>query len=224
MNSIKNTGIEMNRKYSVQAFKRMCQVLKERNIDNVAFQDKIGVRSQHWTNWAKNGLPSSRYFIIADLLEVNAEWLVKGTGDKYKTEGANENERKSKVPMIAFNQVRAWIESDHVDIKEYMSECPVKHTDRAFAMRVVNDSMTSSFPGMRSYLVGCIIYVDPGVQVISGCRVIVGIKDSIDSRFREYLVDGGEQYLKPLNQQYPTQEMTDESITYGVVIGMYMPE
>jgi SOS-response transcriptional repressor LexA len=175
-------------------------------------------------NWIKGGLPSSRHFIVADALGVNVEWLVKGTGDKFKNQEANDYERKSKVPMIAFNQVRAWIDSDHVDIKEYMSECPVKHTDRSFAMRAVNDSMTSSFPGMRSYPVGCIIYVDPGVQVKSGCRVIVGIKDSIDSRFREYLVDGGQQYLKPLNQQYPTQEMTDESIIYGVVLGMYMPE
>jgi SOS-response transcriptional repressor LexA len=224
MNSNKNKDKKMNSKYKHDAFNRTLQLLREQEIDIVTFRSRIGASSQTWVNWGNDGLPYSKHFVVADSLGVNVEWLVKGTGDKFKSTEENDNERKSKVPMIGFSQVKSWTESKPVEIKEYMPECPVKHTDRTFALRVVNDSMTSTFPGMRSYPIGSVIYVDPGVEVKSGCRVIVGAKESSDSRFREYLEDGEQRYLKPLNQQYPTQEMTEDSIIYGVVIGMYTPE
>ena len=64
-------------------FDRICAVLKEKGLENSEFQKKLGILSQHWNNWRSRGVPSKDHMRIADLLEVNFNWLVKGEGDKY---------------------------------------------------------------------------------------------------------------------------------------------
>jgi SOS-response transcriptional repressor LexA len=48
--------------------------------------------------------------------------------------------------------------------------------------------------------------------------------DSTEATFKEYYEDDGKKYLKPINPQYPTSEMDDDSIIIGVVIGSFVAE
>ena len=78
--------------------------------------------------------------------------------------------------------------------------------------------MTSPFPGQKSYPEGSLIYVDPEKQATNGCRVIAKLIDSNEVTFKEFREDGGKKYLRPINPQYPMQEMTDGAHICGVII------
>lgn len=221
MNRINNKNKAMNNKINVSAFARMIQVLREKGIDNVDFQARLNVRSQHWTNWKNSGLPSSRHFAVADALGINIDWLVSGKGEKYKLKGSYDGERRKGVPMIQWSQVQEFVAGEEVKPTKYMPECPNAHGSRTFALQVANDSMTAS--GAKSYPLGAVVYVDPDLEASSGNRVIVGSSGG-DCRLREYVKDGNIIYLKPLNPQYPIQELADNLIIYGVVIGTFLPE
>jgi SOS-response transcriptional repressor LexA len=84
--------------------------------------------------------------------------------------------------------------------------------------------MESPYPGKRSYPEGIVIFVDPTISVENGSRVISRRLDSTEATFKEYYEDDGKKYLKPINPQYPTSEMDEDSIIIGVVIGSFVAE
>ena len=94
----------------------------------------------------------------------------------------------------------------------------------AYCLRVVGDSMVNTNPNGYSYPEGAIIFVDPDASVVSGARVVAKIPDSDMATFKVYVEDAGRRFLKPLNSQYPTIEMTDEMVICGVVRGMLREE
>ena len=102
--------------------------------------------------------------------------------------------------------------------------CPVQCAKSTFALRVRGDHMESPYPGKKSYLDGQIIFVDPTAEVKNGSRVISRRLDSTEATFKEYFEDDGKKYLKPINPQYPTVEINNETIIIGVVIGSFVAE
>jgi len=95
-------------------------------------------------------------------------------------------------------------------------------SDSAFALEVQNDVMTSSTG--RSYPRGTFIFVDPQKPHKTGDRVVAIDRDTNESVFREYVVDGGVSYLKPLNTAYPMQQCGENTHIIGVIVGSYMAE
>lgn len=90
-----------------------------------------------------------------------------------------------------------------------------------YALKVVGDSMVSPHPGQKSYPDGCFIFVDPEKQVTNGCRVVVRIHDQGSATFKVYSEDAGKRFLKPINPQYPTIEMTEDMAICGVIVGSW---
>jgi SOS-response transcriptional repressor LexA len=214
--------MSMANKYNIEAFQRMCEVLKEKGIDIPRFQATLGILSQHWTNWGHRGIPSKEHATIANSLGVHLEWLMRGTGEKYKSQDRHDRERRRGIPLIQWNQIKEWVEDDFAETTIFMPQCREPHSPKTYAIQVDNDSMTAK-SGNRSYPPGAIVYVDPNRDILTGSRVIVGA-DVGGCRLREYVIDGNIIYLKPLNNRYPMQEMSNENKIYGVVIGTYLPE
>jgi len=100
--------------------------------------------------------------------------------------------------------------------------CPHDISDSAFALEVENDVMTSSIG--RTYPRGTLIFVDPNKTEKTGDKVIAIDRSSNESVFREYVVDGGVKYLKPLNTAYPIQQFNDNTHVIGVIVGSYIAE
>lgn len=96
---------------------------------------------------------------------------------------------------------------------------PKKYGPHSYALRVEGDSMVSPYPHTRSYPPGYIIFVDPDRAVVNGSRVIAKLPDTNEATFKIYSEDGGKRFLKPINPQYPTIEMTEDMILCGVVVG-----
>src|SRR5512137_2030062 len=118
----------------------------------------------------------------------------------------------------------SYIETYMANDFEITLPCPITHSKYTYALKVKGDSMTSPYPSQHSYPEGTIIYVDPHKQLTNGCRVIAKLPNSNEATFKEYREDGGKRYLKPLNPQYQTQEIHDDTILCGVVIGQFKAE
>lgn len=131
----------------------------------------------------------------------------------------------SRMPLIGWVAAGDWCESpDNFapgDAEEWLPR-PDNAGPRSFALKVINDSMKSPYPGERSYPPGIIIYVDPDKPVTNGCRAVARANN--EYTFKQYVEDSGRVYLKPLNPQYPTLDVTDDVHICGVVFGSYMPE
>ena len=93
----------------------------------------------------------------------------------------------------------------------------------AFALRVRGDSMENP-RGRPSYPAGCIIIVDPAVTAKPGDRVIARLENTKEVTFKQYEEDAGRKYLKPLNPQYPTLEITEGATFCGVVVQTIIDE
>jgi len=79
-----------------------------------------------------------------------------------------------------------------------------------YALRVLGDSMAPEFWD------GCIIVVEPRLNAQSGEYVVADYAG--DTHFRQFVVDAGRSFLKPLNDAYPAIEVTGPLTVRGVVI------
>jgi SOS-response transcriptional repressor LexA len=78
-----------------------------------------------------------------------------------------------------------------------------------FALRVLGDSMAPEF------VEGHVIVVDPGMPATHGTYVVVDYEG--ETTFRQYWVQDGRKYLKPVNDAYPLVEITGTYRVRGVV-------
>ncbi len=83
-------------------------------------------------------------------------------------------------------------------------------TAEPFALRVIGDSMAPEFND------GHIVIVDPVMAPASGAFVIADYDG--ETIFRQYLVQDGRTFLKPLNDAYPTVEVVAALRVRGVVV------
>jgi len=79
-----------------------------------------------------------------------------------------------------------------------------------YALRVTDDSMAPEF------WEGCIVIIEPRYSARSGQYAVVDYAN--DTTFRQYVVEGDRQYLKPLNEKYAAVEITGPFTVRGIVI------
>lgn len=188
-----------------------------------------------WLNAESMAEPDSMVALCA-WLGVRREWLEYGVGTKKNeqhvhvmreaTNVSNVSESIGKVPLISWVQAGAWCDSTaNIDIHsaENWLSCPVPISRSGYALRVRGDSMTNPGQG-RSYPAGCIIFVDPEAETITGDRVVARISRTNEATFKVLVEDAGEFYLKPINPQYPIIKITEETYICGKVIGSFIPE
>jgi SOS-response transcriptional repressor LexA len=168
---------------------------------------------------------------LARKLQTSVNYLIAGKENHRVSEAkaeynAVEVSSTDKIPLISWVSAGNWCESPDTfapgDAEEWLP-LPNKAGPRSFALRIDGDSMTAPYPGVRSYSHGTIIYVDPDRAVTNGCRVVARTPDG-HYTFKVYLEDAGRKYLRPINPQYPTIDITEHMHVCGVVIGSYLPE
>lgn len=128
----------------------------------------------------------------------------------------------SYVPLISWVQAGHW--SDPSDAyPRGTGEKLIATTARvgrlAYALRVRGDSMTNP-RGDPTFPEGTVIIVDPQRQADSGSLVIARLVDEEESTFKRLSFDGQRRYLVPLNPQFPTMELDQETLMCGVVVAI----
>ncbi|RXN90637.1 hypothetical protein C7R54_12940 [Achromobacter aloeverae] len=129
---------------------------------------------------------------------------------------------QGQVPLISWVQAGALtevIDNFAPGDGDAWHACPRRHGPHTFALRVRGISMEPKFQD------GDIIFVDPDVAAEHGRNVVVRFEDSKEATFKQLLIEGGHQYLRALNPDWPGPRLIeiDASATIcGVVIGKFV--
>lgn len=121
-----------------------------------------------------------------------------------------------RIPLISWVRAGDWGDvSDPYnpgDADEWADAYDTQPGESAFALRVTGDSMTSPYPGARSFPDGTIIIVDPGRAANAGDYVVAKDVGTQQATFKLLASDGGRWFLRPLNPTYPTIEIDDPNM------------
>lgn len=79
-----------------------------------------------------------------------------------------------------------------------------------YALMVLGDSMEPEFRD------GHVIIVDPGMPPQHGAYVVIDHQG--ETHFRQFWIEDGVKYLKPLNPAYPAIALTERYTVRGVVV------
>lgn len=164
---------------------------------------------------------------IAKALKVSTDWLWKGGSQKETTptfSDANVEPGpaiKGYVPLISWVQAGSWCEVSDVrtlDDAEIWLPCAASHSPQSYALRVRGLSMYNQHE-RRSFRDGDIIFVDPAKDAENGSLVIAKLMDSQEATFKQLVLEGSRQFLKPLNPAWPDPiiELDDDAMICGVV-------
>ena len=130
--------------------------------------------------------------------------------------------RPKLYPLIDPGMVKAWAESSgnlKPDDTHMYLESTEDAGERGFWMVVKGDYMACN--GNPSFPEGSLILVKPESEPISG-KYYVAILESGEQTFKQYVVDAGHKYLRPLNQNYRTIEIDDTCRFIGRAIDTKM--
>lgn len=183
---------------------------------------RLGESAATITNWKSRGVSKQGMLKANRLFGIDPRWLATGEGDMKPAGGLVEAsnvapaEPRARVPIINWVQAGNWADIEpHFDLTEnhnwhdIYNGRPSRH---AFALVVDGDSMTSPYPGDRSFPAGTIIVVDPERGASAGDYVVAKDVSTQQATFKRLAHDAGRWYLKPLNPSYPIMEIDDPAI------------
>jgi SOS-response transcriptional repressor LexA len=195
---------------------------KELKLTQTAVAAMIGVSSASLTYWERDEIePKNKNLAaLARALDCSPDYLLHGATSGKQGSIASVHSRVRLINWDAVLESGAEEEKNAEDWLYYPRQCGSK----TFALIVSNDSMVSPHPNNKSYPSGTTIFVDPEASITDGSRVIAQVGNAAQVTFKEYRKDGGNSYLIPINPQYPTTIVDDDTILIGTVIGSFMAE
>lgn len=137
--------------------------------------------------------------------------------------------KEGQLPLISWVQAGNWnetVDNFHPGDADEWIYCPFKHSENAFVLKVVGQSMYNP-GGDRSYNDGDYIAVDPQREPVNGSMVVVRMDDEHTATFKQLLVEpNGDKMLMALNPAWPNRIMRvgNNATICGVVIGKWTDE
>lgn len=177
------------------------------------FADALGVSRGAVQQWERPGGTApkrSNQPAVAKLLGISIAELVAGGSNVGRSVDA-----RAHVPIVSEVEAGNYTVIDNFEPRHHFETVPVtvpvnRHT---YALRVRGDSMLSetgdSFPD------GAHIIVEPELAPLAGDYVVARNSEG-ETTFKQFIKDGGELYLKPLNPRYPVRPL-GSAIVIGVV-------
>lgn len=201
---------------------RLKATRKAKKMTQTELANIAGVSATSITYWERDEIePKNKNLAtLAKTLDCSPDFLLFGATFGTKNPAAPIH---SRVPLINWDEVTeegADKDKKVMDWLYYPKQCG----SRTFALTVSNDSMVSLHPNSKSYPTGTIIFVDPDLPIKAGSRVIAQVGNAAQVTFKEYREDGGNSYLIPINSQYPTTTVDDDTVLIGTIIGSFMAE
>lgn len=125
------------------------------------------------------------------------------------------------VPLISW--VEAGSFSEAVDSYArgtgvQMVQTSVKVGRLAYALRVHGQSMNNPRDDTRSFPEGSIIIVDPHREFSRGSLIIARLENEKEVTFKQYMEEGPDKFLLPLNPQFPAIPINRPMQFCGVVV------
>ena len=206
----------------MEIHERIRQKRRELGLTQQALADKAGVNRVTVTGWEKgdyqpNGVNLQQ---LAEALETDARWLTDGImSTEANVRFSKLNNPRGEYPLISWVSAGNWceaLEPYHRKSIDKWYETTVHCSEDSFWLEVKGDSMTA--PSGLSIPEGMMILVDPEVEPSSGKLVVAKIDTDNEATFKQYIVDAGNHYLKPLNPQYRMTAINGNCRIIGVVV------
>lgn len=193
---------------------RIKSKMKELDMTQEELARKLGITRGAITHYlAERRVPPLQQFQkIAAVLKVDPAWLQYGT----RSENKIVTPVKSKTSYFPI-PILTWAQAAERSQK-FVEHIPHFYTDQShwYALCVKGDSMVSA-TGLRSFHEGDFIIIDTEKEVTHGDFIVAVLPRSKEAIFKQYVIDGGVKYLKPLNTQYPLIQMDNKTLILGVV-------
>lgn len=126
---------------------------------------------------------------------------------------------QSSFPVLSAVQAGQWNEACEpytLDEIDEWHETTVRTSKRSFWLRVQGDSMTS--PVGTSIPEGMLVLVDTEREHENGSLVVAKLTDVNEATFKKFIRDSGQEYLKPLNPNYPMMPINGNCRIIGVAV------
>lgn len=201
---------------------RINYALQQSGVTKADIARACDVTPQAVTGWTKTGrISKEAMYIVAEKTGFNAEWLATGRGPERKLD---ENVQPTifpafRYPIVSWVAAGMWEEAIDLyapGVAEDWIFSTYKGSPNTFALRVKGDSMVNPV-GSVSFPEGIIIVIDPNIAAENGSYVVARLNGSMEATFKQLVIDGNQQYLKPLNPRYPLIPISEECQICGVV-------
>lgn len=206
---------------------RIRQARERAQISRPELARRAGVTKSAVSQWEvgnSKGLKQEHMLRVAKILGVSVEWLVHGN----KTRAPATRPRSGpdiepgpaiarQVPLISWDDTTCQRETAAVQHKTISDTpasiiSPTTVSNGAFALPIRDDTMWPRFAP------GDTIIVDPARAPEYGAFVLARLEDGEEPTLKQLVIDGGTQYLRPLNARYPITTMSETAVIIGVVV------
>jgi len=147
---------------------------------------------------------------IANYFGISINQLI-GLNEPSQNVFSSIGEKNNKIPLLKWNEISEFpaIGEEH----EYVS-IDEKRSGSCFAVKIDGPTMNPAFPD------NCIAVFDSSLTAKHGDYILVSFKEQSKITLKQFLVDGEDLYLKPLNQDLKTVFINELStiIIKGILI------
>lgn len=203
---------------------RIRSKMKDLGLTQEELAAKLGITRGAVTHYlaGRRVPPLAQFHKIAVVLETTPAWLQFGVSDS-DSQAAKSNSPKGaqpykRVPILSWEQAIKPNAGRAIAKEKDCEYLPHFFTDQShwYALRVKGDAMTAS-SGDKSFYEGDVIIIDEERKPAHGDFVIAVLPRTKELTFKQYVLDGGTEFLKPLNQQYPLTKIQDNKCIRGVI-------
>ena len=198
--------------------------MKELNLTQEELANKMGITRAAVTHYlaGRRVPPLKQFERLANILKTDVPWLYLGSSLENPTDIKNEAlvPTHFPIPLLEWELVAQFPDLTKIKQEKFSEWVPRFHIDKTptFGLRIENDSMISPSGHNKSFHPGDIIIIDPNAIAQHGKFVVAVLPKAKEATFKQYVVDGGIRYLKPLNPQYPTVQIDDKTRICGVMV------
>lgn len=205
---------------------RVKSCMKELDMTQETLANKMGITRGAITHYlsGRRVPPLKQFHKLALILKVDPAWLQYGTENakesEKKTEKKHKSEQSYRIPLLSWDQVVDFTKGK-ISANKMQEFVPHFFGDNEnwFALKVKGDSMTAPQGHIKNFYEGEIIIIESEKIAEHGDFVLAQLANTKETTFKQYVIDGGVKYLKPLNPQYPIMQVDKSTRIYGVVVG-----
>lgn len=202
---------------------RLKEKMKSLNMTQEMLALKMGITRGAITHYlaGRRVPPLAQFKKMAMILKSDPAWLQYGTlSEKLVNRKEKSAPKKYPLPLLSWSEAAEPVDISKMTLSEKIECVPHIFTDQPhwYALRVQGDSMTAPSGNSKSFQAGDIIIVDPDKTAAHGSYVIALLPKAKEVTFKQYVVDGGTRYLKPLNPQYPMIQVEEATHICALVV------
>ena len=166
--------------------------------------------------------PMEHFEKLATVLKTSPAWLQYGLSAT--AQPTVKSSKKTDIvhyplPLLFWDNVKKRTDKSKKN-KVAKESIPHFFTDQPhwYALQVMGDAMQAPAGRQECFHEGDFIIIDPTRKAVHGNYVIAILPHTKKATFKQYVIDSGIAYLKPLNPQYPTVKINDATSICGIVI------